>query len=72
MPLPHLPDELWIDIIFYSGFDDVWTLASSKNVENIWGPEVNSSHHEYYMGDPWFFVGPDDVFEVIFNRPPLV
>lgn len=56
MALPTLPDELWLEIIWYAGFDDVWKLESADN--NNYGNG----------GDPWLFIGPEEVFEEIFQR----
>ena len=70
MALPALPDELWMDIIWYAGFDDVWTLESSKNVHEVHGYFVEEDDENYLNGDPWFFVGPAGDFEAIFGREP--
>ena len=69
--LPRLPDELWMQVIYYSGFDDVWTMKSSMNVDHVLGYIVDPDDPLYYeMGDPWFFTVPDDMFEAIFGRQP--
>ena len=67
---PQLPDDIWLEIIYYSGFDDVWTMVSHDNVDYIFGRNVQEDEDEYDDGDPWFFITPDDVFELIFGRPP--
>ena len=70
MVLPTLPDEMWLEIIWYSAFDDVWTLKSSLNVEHVrWHP-VDENGNIQLNGDPWFFIDPEDVFRDIFKREP--
>ncbi len=67
--VPELPDDIWMDIIFLSGFDDVWTLTSTSNVDHVFGRHVKPDEWEYNHGDPWFFIGVDEVFEELFKRP---
>ena len=70
--VPQLPDELWLKIIFYSAFDDVWTLTHSENVDHIMGMDTSQLYEDDSdNGDPWFFVGPEDTFECIFGREPF-